>query len=105
MSQENFNDEEQTDWWWVDYVEKEVDSELAQDMNLLLKVAPKNWDTVREIEVTKELVRSAEGTDLLLEGWDSKAKQNKPKHLLSAIKRLNRHIHTKWILHHSPQKS
>ncbi len=53
-------DEHITDWWWIDYLENEMDLGLEKDLELLLQCSQEDRDSFEQFRLVREWVRAAE---------------------------------------------
>lgn len=77
MRKEEENNQD-VEWAWVDYVEGDVEPELKQDLQNLLRLSSQSREVVGDLHWTKEMVKSLDPAhDEFLEKWDTKANLEK----------------------------
>jgi hypothetical protein len=50
----------ETDWWWIDYLENELDVALERDLESLLKHSAEDRDTFENFRLLKEWVKASD---------------------------------------------
>lgn len=77
MRNEEENNQD-VEWAWVDYVEGDVEPEMKQDLQNLLRLSSDSREVVSDLHWTKEMVKSLDPAhDEFLEKWDAKASLEK----------------------------
>jgi hypothetical protein len=77
MRNEDENNQD-VEWAWVDYVEGDVEPEMKQDLQNLLRLSSDSREVVSDLHWTKEMVKSLDPAhDEFLEKWDAKANLEK----------------------------
>lgn len=54
-----------TDWWWIDYLENELDSVLEKDLEMLLQHSQEDRDSFENFRLLKQWVRESDP----IAGW------------------------------------
>jgi hypothetical protein len=50
----------ETEWWWIDYLENELDSSLEADLELLLQHSQEDRDSFENFRLLKQWVRESD---------------------------------------------
>jgi len=54
-----------TEWWWIDYLEDELDSSLEKDLGLLLEHSQEDRDSFENFRLLRQWVRESD----TIAGW------------------------------------
>lgn len=49
-----------TEWWWIDYLENELDASLENDLQLLLEHSAEDRDSFENFRLLKQWVRESD---------------------------------------------
>lgn len=49
-----------TEWWWIDYLENELEPVLERDLGLLLEVSEEDRDSFENFRLLKQWVRESD---------------------------------------------
>lgn len=49
-----------TEWWWIDYLENELDSALETDLEMLLEHSQEDRDSFENFRLLKQWVRESD---------------------------------------------
>jgi hypothetical protein len=52
--------QKETEWWWIDYLENELDSSLEADLELLLQHSQEDRDSFENFRLLKQWVRESD---------------------------------------------
>lgn len=50
----------ETEWWWIDYLENELDATLEKDLELLLEHSQEDRDSFENFRLLKQWVRESD---------------------------------------------
>ena len=50
----------ESEWWWIDYLENELDSSLERDLELLLENSQEDRDSFENFRLLKQWVRESD---------------------------------------------
>jgi hypothetical protein len=50
----------ETEWWWIDYLENELDSSLEADLEMLLQHSQEDRDSFENFRLLKQWVRESD---------------------------------------------
>jgi hypothetical protein len=56
----NDEDDHATEWWWIDYLENEMEPGLEKDLQALLQCSQEDRDTFEQFRVLREWLRAAD---------------------------------------------
>jgi hypothetical protein len=52
--------QKETEWWWIDYLENELDSSLEADLEMLLQHSQEDRDSFENFRLLKQWVRESD---------------------------------------------
>ena len=52
--------EEQTEWWWIDYLEDELEASLEKDLAMLLEHSQEDRDSFESFRLVRQWVRESD---------------------------------------------
>jgi hypothetical protein len=57
---EDLQNVKETEWWWIDYLENELDSSLERDLELLLEHSQEDRDSFENFRLLRQWVRESD---------------------------------------------
>jgi hypothetical protein len=64
-----------TEWWWIDYLENELDPSLEMDLELLLNHSQEDRDSFENFRLLKQWVRESDP----IAGWPIEERLNRAR--------------------------
>lgn len=80
-------DEKDTDWWWIDYLEGEMDAQIEEDLLLLLDHSEKDREAFDSFRLIREWVRDSDPARSL--EWSSSELDRGRRQIMSQIQGLD----------------
>lgn len=76
----------ETEWWWIDYLENELDIVLEKDLELLLQHSQEDRDSFENFRLLKEWIRES---DPVMD-WPIEERAKKVRaHVMAAIEDIS----------------
>lgn len=92
----------ETEWWWIDYLENELDSSLEADLEMLLEHSQEDRDSFENFRLLKAWVRES---DPIL-NWPIEARLERSRaKIMNAIEDLRQEKTPEKIQEKPPTKS
>lgn len=78
-------EEKETDWWWIDYLEGEMDAQIEADLLVLLDHSEKDREAFDNFRLIREWVRDSDPARTL--EWSAVELNHGRRRIMSQIQR------------------